>query len=426
MEGGRCRLVGAWVALVFAAACPSDLDPKTGLSGSTHLLDVGEVCSVQEECRQGLSCDPNRRICVCTSDASCDGRRLCNPFSGMCVEVDEVPGCTRDLDCGADQWCDTAARVCSPKQQYCGPCGRDEDCVGVGSRCLAAEDGRRFCAMACDGRGCPHGSSCLGGQCVPDKGCAGLVRCTPDTFQACSVTADCTLGKDQLCEPALGACVARQSGCEAGFACSPDQECEASCLSDDACPYGNRCVNGVCRQTEGCEADGDCRPGLACRRAPGAPSGECVRACAANSDCPIGEICEQEGGARACRPGCDGDSDCPPDARCDLVAGICDTRQGGCQSADVCGPCEECRGGRCRFAFDEEFPDRRYCAPCDSNGPDSDCGLGGFCIDGRCAPPCPKDGCPKGFLCQTLVDSSGFAYGWGCHPQDGRCDMECL
>ncbi|HWV37103.1 MAG TPA: Dickkopf N-terminal cysteine-rich domain-containing protein [Vulgatibacter sp.] len=417
--------VVAFALALGAGACDGDRGAGAGPhGGSAHGLEAGEACSVHEECRPGLSCDPVRRVCVCRSDSHCPGGLKCNPFSGTCVA--EVPGCLRDADCGADQWCDVATRVCAPLQPFCGPCSRDEDC-GTRNRCLRGEDGRRFCGKSCNNAvNCPGGSSCVQGQCVPDEGCASLVPCTPDTLQPCASSADCTQGKDQLCEPATAVCVARRSGCEAGFACDATFECVPGCLSDSTCPVGERCVNALCRPMVRCASDGSCPAGKVCRHDPVTGFPECVPTCRSSAECPIGEVCSTVDGVRACRPGCRGDADCPPDARCDASQGICDRRPGACQTTDVCGACEACEAGSCRFAFDADFPDRRYCAACASPGPDADCGLGGFCIDGRCAPPCPEDGCPKGFLCQTLVDSSGTAFGRGCFPADGRCDTECL
>jgi len=410
-------------SLVLGSACEGDRGPGGRPLGSTSKLEAGAPCSVPEECRFGLSCDAARRICVCTSDASCPGAQKCNQFTGTCM--DEVPGCSVTSPCASDQWCDLATRVCAPLRPFCAPCGRDEDC-GTGNRCIRGGDGKRVCGKACVADGdCPSGASCMEGQCTPPvKGCASLAKCTPDTLKPCSSTTSCP--EDQFCEPAMRVCVARQSGCAPGFACQPDRECVPACTSDDSCGDDERCVNALCRKKDRCKTDGTCSAGKVCREDPVSGDLECVPTCKSTADCPVGEICETVGGKRACRPGCMADADCPPDARCDVAQKTCDRSPGRCQLADVCGACEECRAGTCRFAFDDAFPNRRYCAPCASTGPDADCGLGGFCIDGRCAPPCPEDGCPKGFICQTLADAGGTAYGQGCFPADGRCDTECL
>ncbi len=420
----RPRALPSWLLLLLGlAACPADpaaIGP--GASGSLVRLESGAACSVDAECEVGLVCDSSRRVCVCTSDASCVLPLLCNPFSGRCVT--EVPGCRSDHDCGAWQWCDLETRVCQSRASFCGPCSRDEAC-GSGNRCILGQGSRGFCGRSCGSDShCPEHTRCIEGQCIPDTSCAALVPCTPDSLQPCQSTADCTEGRDQLCEASVGQCVARQSGCAPGKACNPLRECVPSCLSDANCDANERCLNALCRRVEFCTRDESCSEDKVCRLSADG-RGECIPSCMKTADCPLGQLCTLEDGRRACREGCAEDKDCAPVERCDPSSRRCVGGGAICQATDLCGPCETCRDGSCVFSFDENFPDRRYCAPCETDGSDADCGLGGFCIEGRCAPPCPEAGCPRGFFCKRLIGEGGVI-ARGCYPNDGICDTECM
>ncbi|WP_050726136.1 Dickkopf N-terminal cysteine-rich domain-containing protein [Vulgatibacter incomptus] len=418
MRTGFRLWIGVLAATLGFAACTA---PEAGGSkGGSQLLEAGEACSVRAECRSGLVCDPGRRICICTSDDSCQGDLKCNPFSGRCVS--KVPGCTTSYDCGRGQWCDVPIRVCKVPTPYCGRCERDEEC-GAGNACIRLDGAATaFCGRACDtSNPCLYGTHCADGQCVPDESCDSLATCNPDTLQECTSTADCE-GRDQLCEPATRRCVARQPGCVAGKACDPARlECVPSCLGDANCAQGMRCVNAICKKVQTCTTDDDCARTKVCRTAPGG-AGECVPTCASTRDCPMGQLCNYENQRWACRDGCETNADCPPNTWCGPER-LCASGAGVCQTSDVCAICEACEGNRCVPAYDDRVA--RYCAPCGTEGLDPACGPGGSCHAGACAPSCAERECAKGFFCKSIRDDAGTEVARACLPNDGICDTEC-
>lgn len=414
------RILPCLPLLLLAAACTGKGGEGTpGPQGSSQQLEAGSPCSVDVECREGLACERSRRICICTSDASCPKDRRCNPFTGLCVE--EVPGCKSDEDCRPDQWCDADTRVCRTLRAFCETCDRNAQC-GPGNRCVKPEGAAiGFCGAACrSDADCPlRGTHCRAGQCIPDTSCADLSPCTPDTLDPCDHHADCRKGSNQLCE--AGRCVAARSGCGYGQSCDPEQlVCLASCASDGDCAEGRRCRAGACHPIERCATHLDCPFEKVCSLLPGEDEGVCTEACRTSADCPLGTSCVVVEGRFLCEAGCREDADCFPDRLCE--AGRCVGGDGRCQTSEVCDRCERCVDGRCTSAAD---PERPLCAPCDTEGPDPACGAG-WCWQGGCAPPC-AEGCPRGFACRQLSpEGEGGAMLELCVPVDGHCDQECL
>ncbi len=84
----------------------------------------------------------------------------------------------------------------------CQSCGRDEDCPGVGSRCLELQAGERGCGRACGADApCPAGYGCQRGQCRPQNGTCQCSGETEGTTRACTV--DICAGV-QSCETTTG------------------------------------------------------------------------------------------------------------------------------------------------------------------------------------------------------------------------------
>lgn len=141
--------------------------------------------------------------------------------------------------------------------------------------------------------------------------------------------------------------------------------------------------------------------------------GECRPECATNRDCPLRSVCVESLGRRVCQPGCATDRDCGPDEICG-ENGSCVSEALVCKFTAQCPPCSFCESGSCRPST------APTCAPCEE---DSECGEGGVCWEGKCAPAC-KGGCPSGFGCQKLPTGEAGTRDV-CLPLDGICDTEC-
>ena len=416
----------AWAAGVLVACTPAQRDEGAPDPRGRSRLGAGDACSLDAECQAvGLRCDPERRICVCTSDASCPGHLECDPFSGRCVE--EAEGCTGDDDCSEGMWCDGASRACRPLRGLCEPCSKHLDC-GPGERCQPGGHGAGYCRPPCveDGDCGLPGARCEEGLCTPVTDCAALAPCLPDDGGACRVDGDCDAA--QRCDRASGTCVARKSGCAFGQRCDPaDRTCYTPCDADgdgdDDCGANERCDGKACVPLAPCVRHADCPARSICRIEPGRSEGSCIPGCVDDAACPLGTICgpEDRDGRRFCVTGCDDHGDCHPDQRCEQ--GRCVRGPGICQTADTCGTCERCSDeGRCVAAVLPGVPETRYCGACAA---DADCGTGGLCLDGRCAPPCPVAGCPRGFACTPVARGPGEPVLQVCFPNDSFCDTEC-
>ena len=83
-----------------------------------------------EDCQQGMFCDPVGNCVQCISDDHCGTGLKCNRRSGLC-ESDNI--CRTDADCPdpENQICDPQARICIPKPD---PCTSDLHC-GFAERC---------------------------------------------------------------------------------------------------------------------------------------------------------------------------------------------------------------------------------------------------------------------------------------------------
>ncbi|MBI5546596.1 MAG: hypothetical protein HY901_22160 [Deltaproteobacteria bacterium] len=417
----------AWALLLVVHATMACSQGGEGGAGSSRTdgLEAGARCSVDAECRSGLACNESRKVCACTSNASCPGDLKCQPITGLCVA--DVPGCKADADChDPGKFCDTQSGACKSLRSFCQSCRIDAEC-GAGNRCLGVAEGKPqgFCATGCtDDSACPNPRShCDGGQCVPNTTCEDITPCTPDTLETCDKDEDCTQGRGQICDVAGGLCLARASGCGFGQACDPvTQTCVPACGGDSECQRGQRCLNSVCQLIASCESESECAANKVCRKEPGEELGECVGACTRSASCPLNQVCTHDANQRlVCQSGCGSNSDCQPNERCDPDTGTCQGGPGTCQVSDVCEPCQVCNNSNACVPAGSP-----YCGSCSNEGTfDSACGAQGFCYLGTCAPRCPEEGCPKGFLCKRFVDSGGTEIGRGCYPFEGTCANGC-
>ena len=193
-----------------------DLQTDPRFCGSCdRSCDTGEVCA-GGQCSAGGDC----------REAPCTGFTYCDQTSGDCL-----PGCDRDQQCGANEYCNTLGHDC-----YCD--WGFHDCGGV-----CVDDGSAaHCGTSC--APCPtdpHGdATCASGQCgvscdVNFHLCDGV--CVSDLApEHCGARcAPCPTGPS-----GVPACVAGQCtlSCEAGT-----HLCGAACVTDDHVDHcGERCT----------------------------------------------------------------------------------------------------------------------------------------------------------------------------------------
>lgn len=200
--------------------------------------------------------------------------------------------------------------------------------------------------------------------------------------RSCSDSSDCW-GFDEVCSPETGRCVWLDEGDACTDTCGPGLTCVdgrcrqmegCSCESHDECGPHARCLSGVCRRATEGEACGSdtCAEGLFCDDsttpptcAVGAGPGEpCVGGGCAVGQCSDG-VCQAQHHLGC---GCEADTDCPWDvARCH--EGVCVARPMLGDACDPDGP--PCFGARC------------YDGTCDRiRDGDGPCSTSGECVEG--------------------------------------------
>lgn len=118
------------------------------------------------------------------------------------------------------------------------------------------------------------------------------------------------------------------------------------CTTDNQCPAGQRCVNGICVAPTGCTSDNQCRPVQSCA------GGTCVpRQCTENSQCsngisPSSSLCIN---GTCQQKTCNNDMQCAYSTE-SCVNGLCYARRQGCTNNNDCyGGTLRCvpQSGRC-------------------------------------------------------------------------------
>lgn len=445
---------------LMTACSPDGEKPDDGVSVTSL------PCAIDAECAElGFVCDDGRRTCVCTSDAMCDdkeGTPYCNAFTGHCVAG--IAGCKNDDECGQNEFCDGALRICREKKSYCGSCTQDAECGGPNDYCVKHPDfpgSASYCGTACTAEGaCEAGQACRdtekGKQCVPaNSRCQSgqSQSCAPDSGQSCQVDDECTEGGRQQCDTTTNKCRAVDSGCRSNQSCDPDtRKCVTSCQFDTECQerYGDNfvCEDDACVPTTSCKKDKDCGDDAYCFKTPGSTAedvGSCQASCRGNADCHLQQRCS-ETSPRKCEAGCSENSDCPLSAIC-TAGGACEFKDSGgaqrCQVREVCGFKEYCIDNACRA-------EPKHCGPpqpsCPSGGllspitfsPGCRAGVAIACPGGtpagvidmgacfanmckieRCLYACPTGGdCPNGFYCASFLGNI-------CFPNDNNA-IQCL
>ena len=316
------------------------------------------------------ACFAGPDLCV---DVNCPFGQACNPDTGRCAQVNQVPAC--GPTCEHLAACDLIPAEAIP--QCVGGC--DSESTPAERGCIA----RSACGAILDCFGgpadpCAHLLCALGqichpdsGQCVAANGCVGVV-CRPGL----------------VCEPRSGACVAPgPDAATPGAACDGDLEC-----------VGGDCITEA--ETEGALVGGfcaiDCQPGLG--QCPGGSScfqGLCFDLCNDGTRCRQGYVCyNRQDEPGACFPDCRL-AGCGPD-------GVCDEGTGRCEGAD--GPVELGEGDVC----DAEDDTCGFGLFCESN---DGVGAAGTCVAFEVCDLSSADACGAGEACIIADIDAGSLVG---------------
>ena len=283
-----------------------------------------------------------------------------------------------------------AVGVCRPD------CGSGADACGAGSRCDVA---RRTCVVATCPAGCPSGSTCTNGVCVPAAPRALYADCTPSMTTASGC--------------ASNLCIA--SGTSPGF-------CGLACNSDNGdsvCGVGGVCWSDASRTLDWAQISGELTgAGLGQFATVGSrTAGVCVKKCATGADCPAGTTCAEWNGSRACLF-----RSLPAPTLPATGTGV---------AGQLCRASSECASGSCAIAagYLDGVCEKAPAAVCPAN---TIPGTGEVCLL-NCAPAadltCPgshicdyafstSPTCAPGLACRGNLDC---ATGYTCDPNSAQC-----
>ena len=363
----------------------------------TGVWKDGATCCSDDDCGDGMTCDPDVRACV----------------SGSCAA-----GQTR---CGAGCF-DEAREVCCGEEVNEGACCGDGDCSG-GFLCTHM--------FTCSSTECRAGHT----YCDADKGChGGKGVCCDDGFQVggnCCSDNDCSaLGPGFACtehQCTVKGCppgtVARGNTCaapdEKGVICRSEWVPGGNCCSDEDCDSLHACIDNKCSLSvcsiglspcgDMC-VDADRDPG-ACCAVDGGRTSEWIAGgnCCGNADCPGGLACDN---GRCSEPQCrPGYINCGGACR-QRSKGICCLDSEGRTAWNSGGNCcsnRDCTGGT---TCDSETS---ICSTtdCDGGRGFTSCGLGCFDVPGTC---CLGEWVEGGECCDT-TDCDGLL-----GRENQRCD----
>jgi len=431
-------------ALGAAALGAVGLSRLGDAAAATRLRSVGNSCRVNGDCASGRCVQEARTrfICHCQSVADCPAAThqchaaacLPNGYCGIGVTTGApcTDGnlCTTGDACQADGSCQGAPVVCTASDQ-CHVAGTCDPATG---RCSnpPAPDG-----SGCnDGNACSNNDQCLSGACIA----GGVIVCLPS--DACHLGGTCDPASGQCSNPpAPDGTTCPGGSCQSGI-CQTGGPGDGACTTRDDCPInacypGMTCLNGFCNlglvikpfsycnevlcdPTTGwyigppivCDSPGSCEssPGL------------CVegQGCLYPSNCYACQTCQND----ACV------DNCPPSGvACLATNGSCNTGDGLCHYADLCGPCATCRpDGSCGEVPNGTIPDGHPLITCCFGQINADCAPG-FC------PSFLSNGFP---CCGAVIDDTccnGINVFGHCCPvgsvefcagaQDVCCDHEC-
>lgn len=268
--------------------CYSDLDCAAGQI--CFFLDYAETgtCIAQCEpvtcdlyCEFGFKVDENGcEICVCNEEPNCPSECLSDADCGegficeqiYCLTPDGIPGsqCVYNNGCEpvmCDLYCEFGFKVDETGCEICVCNERPMECGGFA------------------GLPCPEGYECQYDQNIPDSmGVCVPVNTCP--FE-CVEDFDCGLG--YTCEAVR--CITADG--QTGSVCSPVIE---TCSYDSDCAANEVCINGICMEANQCP-EIDCL--LYCENGyvldvNGCQTCECLpvtERCDSNQSCPAGQVC---------------------------------------------------------------------------------------------------------------------------------------
>lgn len=434
------------------STCTSDAQ----CAGATHqgpFCDAAGSCSrcgLDSDCTSGaMHAGPFCRLSgaaatgyctTCANDLDCYGTQhagpLCLPSAGTCGA-----SCTRDLQCGINQWCNDptgaggtctamlgnnaalpapntctpllgsracTSGVCSVATNTCVACKTDSDC-GSGTRCIANQ-----CIVACT-----NDAQCAASQfCLDPNGTGG--SCTAKIATGRALPSSCTL-------------VLGSRACQSGLCRTSDNTC-VQCVAETDCPTGNVCSANLC--TPACTKDAQCGSGQWCND-PTGTGGACTAGIAAGMTLPYS--CTPALGSRACITGlcrtndnrcvqCLLDSDCSNGGICSAnVCKVACTKDSQCSASQWCND-PTGTGGVCtnKLASNQTLPSGLACSPalgsrvCQSSLcriadntcvqciTTSDCSAGNLCINNTCSVSCQLDTqCTPTEWCASMGGGAG-------------------
>lgn len=298
VDGHTCRL--------DADGCTRSCVPRVG---------AGHACEVDGDCQEGLLCLKDGGVCSALLDLGEDCARDDECRLGLCFGVDGAqPRCTLALDAG--QRCDAASQcrgaltcnhaldppVCVGRGGAGEPCAWHSDC-GVGFFCTG-EDQPTCQRERGDGTLCIAGNYCSEGlYCIhePDQFVGRCRTAAAGPGEACVSDFDCQgdliCMREQCVEPTpLGEPCEQVDECEKAIGECPD-DAPRGCidplvvcnLATLRCEYQND-IGGPCVWNFDCRGDLRCDTTLdapECVQPPPEPGGEC----ASDHDCAGALIC---------------------------------------------------------------------------------------------------------------------------------------
>lgn len=347
------------------------LTPDGGVDAGPAQKALGEACSVDRDCRDGvcLVLGFTGGYCTkgCTAATDCNSGSQCavnTSGSGpakicfkQCPTGGQAPGgCRTGYVCEANAGT-SGVPICYPGCQSAAACGLAPTCDTRGFCC----GGNGF--VCCEGTTCQSGNTCTNGTCrTATVACGGA-------GQACCTSGTACTGQQRCVSNACTACGGLgQPCCEAGV-CSAGECLSGTCQ--------NRVVNGV----GGACTDYvyDCGTGLdVCIQPSGTDwqGGYCSKECSSVS-CPGGSSCSSiiAPGSKYCLQDC-----------------AWDGGAGGCRSGYVCD----------RFLIAGE-PNKATCYPACTSDPGCNTGRceNGFCCGDRGFRCCAGNTCPRGGACSN-------------------------
>jgi uncharacterized repeat protein (TIGR01451 family) len=362
---GACAVDGDCAATQFcdtaAKTCAAKLPNGTAVPTiAGHTPPLAGTCNAavgSAVCQAGV-CDTADNACgYKNGDGPCtaaNGATVCRSGSCGATGVCAAPsGCTIDADCAATQFCDTAAKSCTPK-------------LANGTAVPTIAGHTPPLAGTCSA---PVGSAvCLSAVCdTADNRCGyanGDGTCTASTSTtvcrsgACDVDGKCGLANaDGPCTAANGGTICRSLVCDAADGKCGLADGDGPCTAANGATVCRSTVcgtGGTCVAAAGCMVDGDCTSAQFCDTS----KHSCTDKLANGAVMPT---------VSGHTPTLDGKCSTVESAVV-CVSGVCDAVDDKCGLADGDGPCTSgngatvCRSGAC---------DGTVCASGGDAGPDA-------------------------------------------------------